>query len=606
MSQRTNANHNHTTAINTLLRLQSSYAYQHDFGNDNTEATRARDPKQVHPPYIPHHKSPRLTDCEIDVTSKTFLDSMEQTKAQVDKLNSRLGIVRQGGGEAAVKKHLSRNKMMPRDRIDMLIDPGTPFLELSPLAGMYSYPNEEEKGDTSQMSVPSASIITGIGIIAGVPTMIVANDATVKGGTYHAITVKKHLRAQEIAMENKLPCIYLVDSGGAYLPRQSEVFPDREHFGRIFYNQATMSSLNIPQIALVCGSCTAGGAYVPAMSDETIMVQGNGTIFLGGPPLVKAATGEEVTAEDLGGAEVHCSKSGVSDHMARDEVGGIRVARDIISNLNQEHVHQRKTSAARWEEPLYHPEELGGIIPTDPKVPFDIRMILARILDGSRFHEVKAKYGPTIVTGFGELYGNKVGIIANNGILFSESSLKAANFVELCCQRGIPIIFLQNITGFMVGKKYENEGIAKNGAKLVTAVATAKVPKITLILGGSYGAGNYGMCGRAYSPRFLFMWPGANISVMGGEQAAGVLATVQRDNMDRNGKHWSEEEEEEFKQPILEKYERESSAYFSTARLWDDGIIDPVDTRKVLGQSLEVAIRSGCEPNQTKFGVFRM
>mmetsp|Transcript_13193 Transcript_13193/g.20004 ORF Transcript_13193/g.20004 Transcript_13193/m.20004 type:complete len:643 (-) Transcript_13193:409-2337(-) len=558
------------------------------------------------------HQSPRLSGYNIDTKSKMYLDSMQLTKAQVDQLNSRLHIVRQGGGEVSVQKHLSRNKMLPRDRIDLLVDPGTPFMELSPLAGMYSYPDEEDVnvnvnvGD--QMNVPSAGIVTGVGIVAGVPTMIVANDATVKGGTYHAITVKKHLRAQEIAMDNKLPCIYLVDSGGAYLPRQSEVFPDRDHFGRIFYNQATMSSMNIPQIALVCGSCTAGGAYVPAMSDETIMVAGNGTIFLGGPPLVKAATGEEVTAEDLGGADVHCSKSGVSDHLARDERDGIRIARDIVSNLNQEYmfgnIHTKHRVA--FEEPIYPVEELGGIIPTDPKIPFDVRMILARILDGSRFHEVKAKYGPTIVTGFGELHGNKVGVIANNGILFSESSLKAANFIELCCQRGIPILFLQNITGFMVGKRYENEGIAKNGAKLVTAVATAKVPKITLILGGSYGAGNYGMCGRAYSPRFLFMWPGAKISVMGGEQAAGVLATVQRDNLERNGNNWSEDEEAMFKEPILNKYERESSSYFSTARLWDDGIINPVDTRSVLGRSLEVAIRSGCEPNATKFGVFRM
>lgn len=583
--------------VSDALRMQSSNAHQyytHDDANNTQEA--------------PVHQVPRLTGCKIDTRSKTYTDSSKLTKTLVKQLNSRLNVVRKGGGEASVQKHLSRNKMLPRDRINMLIDPGTPFMELSPLAGMYSYPDQEDATRGDQMNVPSASIVTGIGIIAGTPTMIVANDATVKGGTYHAITVKKHLRAQEIALENKLPCLYLVDSGGAYLPRQSEVFPDKEHFGRIFYNQATMSSMNIPQIALVCGSCTAGGAYVPAMSDETIMVEGNGTIFLGGPPLVRAATGEEVTAEDLGGAEVHCSKSGVSDHMASDEKEGIRIARDIISNLNQEYmfgnIYSKKKSS--WEEPHYPVEELNGIIPTDPKVPFDVRMILARILDGSRFHEVKAKYGPTIVTGFGELHGNKVGVIANNGILFSESSLKAANFVELCCQRGIPILFLQNITGFMIGKKYENEGIAKNGAKLVTAVATAKVPKITLILGGSYGAGNYGMCGRAYSPRFLFMWPGAKISVMGGSQAASVLATVQRDNLERNGSSWSEEEENTFKRPILDKYEKESSAYFSTARLWDDGIIDPVDTRNILGRSLEVAIRSGCEPNETKFGIFRM
>lgn len=552
------------------------------------------------------HKSPRLLNYKVDTKSKAYIESNEMTKKLVQGLNTRLEIVRKGGGEKAVKKHLSRNKMLPRERIDMLIDPGTPFMELSPLAGMYSYTDDVD-ASSGQMNVPSAAIVTGIGVVAGIKTMIVANDATVKGGTYHAITVKKHLRAQEIAMENKLPCIYLVDSGGAYLPKQSEVFPDKEHFGRIFFNQANMSSMNIPQIALVCGSCTAGGAYVPAMSDESIMVAGNGTIFLGGPPLVKAATGEEVTAEDLGGAEVHCAKSGVSDHMAADEMEGLRIVRDVVSNLNQESVFNNdKEQESSWEEPLFPPEELGGILPTDPKTPFDVRMVLARILDGSRFHEVKAKYGPTIVTGFGEIYGNKVGIIANNGILFSESSLKAANFVELCCQRGIPIVFLQNITGFMVGKKYENEGIAKNGAKLVTAVATAKVPKITMILGGSYGAGNYGMCGRAYSPRFLYMWPGAKISVMGGEQAAGVLATVQRDNIERSGNEWSQDEESTFKRPILDKYERESSAYFSTARLWDDGIIDPTDSRQVLGQALEVAIRSGCEPNATKFGVFRM
>ena len=438
---------------------------------------------------------------------------MKQTQRQVKLLNSRLALVREGGGKAAVEKHRSRGKMLPRERIDYLVDPGTPFLELSPLAGMYSY---DDTGESSKMNVPSGSIVTGIGIISGVPTMIVANDATVKGGTYHDITVKKHLRAQEIAQQNKLPCIYLVDSGGAYLPDQAKVFPDKLHFGRIFFNQANMSSKNIPQIAVVCGSCTAGGAYVPAMSDETVMVAGNGTIFLGGPPLVEAATGEKVTAEDLGGAEVHCSESGVSDHMAGNEKEALIIARSIVSNLKQESLHYDQENIRKeWEEPIFPTNELGGIIPTDPKQPFDVRMILARILDGSRFHEVKQKFGETIVTGFGELYGEKVGIIANNGILFSESSLKACSFIQSCCQRGIPILFLQNITGFMVGKKYENEGIAKHGAKLVTAVATANVPKLTLILGGSYGAGNYGMCGRAYDPRFLFMWPGAKISVMG-------------------------------------------------------------------------------------------
>jgi len=401
-----------------------------------------------------------------------------------------------------------------------------------------------------------------------------------------------------------LPCIYLVDSGGAFLPQQDRVFPDKFHFGRIFYNQAQMSSRNIPQIAVVCGSCTAGGAYVPSMSDETVMVKGNGTIFLGGPPLVKAATGQEVTAEELGGAEVHCTTSGVADHMATTEPDAFRITRDIIASLGRP--SSTISSVSAWDEPLFPPRELGGVLPIDPKQPTDVRLVLARVLDGSRFHEFKANYGTTIVTGFGQIFGQDVGIIANNGILFSESAQKAAHFVELCCQRGIPIVFLQNITGFMVGKKYEHEGIAKHGAKLVTAVATARVPKITLIFGGSYGAGNYGMCGRAYSPRFLYMWPGAKISVMGGEQAANVLSTIQRDNIEAKGNTWSAEEEAEFQRPILEKYERESSAYYSTSRLWDDGIIDPADTRMVLGCSLAVARREGCEPNTTKFGVFRM
>lgn len=582
-----------------FTRFQSSASMFIDDTSSSFDSTQRRNRNF-------HHELPQLRDFKIDIKSETYQESLALTTAQVKQLNERLALVRQGGGEKAIKKHLERDKMMPRDRIDTLVDPGTPFLELSPLAGMHSYPDEDEmiQNPTGEMNVPSASIVTGIGIVAGVPTMIIANDATVKGGTYHAITVKKHLRAQEIALENSLPCIYLVDSGGAYLPRQSEVFPDREHFGRIFFNQARLSSKNIPQISLVAGSCTAGGAYVPAMSDETIMVAGNGSIFLGGPPLVKAATGEEVTAEELGGAEVHCSTSGVSDHFARNEMEGLLKVRDIVSNLNQESTHD--SSRMAYEEPLYPAHELGGIIPTDPKQPFDVRMILARILDGSRFHEYKANYGQTIVCGFGSIYGNKVGIIANNGILFSESSLKAANFVELCCQRGIPILFLQNITGFMVGKKYENEGIAKNGAKLVTAVATANVPKITVILGGSFGAGNYGMCGRAYSPRFLYMWAGSRIGVMGGEQAASVLSTLQRDNMALRGKEWSEKDEVEFKRPILEKYDRESSAYFSTARLWDDGVIAPADTRKVLGMSIDIAKRNGCEPNATKFGVFRM
>jgi len=560
-------------------------------------------------------KTHAITNANIDTSSKNedYQASMKQNKILVDELNDRLEQMRLGGGSTAVDRHRSRNKMLPRERIDNLVDPGTPFLELSPLAGMYSWDENEEKDANGEINVPSGGMVTGIGIVCGTPCMIVANDATVKGGTYFPITVKKHLRAQEIALQNDLPCVYLVDSGGAFLPRQADVFPDRDHFGRIFYNQAQMSARNIPQVAVVCGSCTAGGAYVPAMSDETIMVRDNGTIFLGGPPLVKAATGEVVSAEELGGAEVHTGTSGVADHLAEDERDALRITRDIISNLNR---HESSESAfssqslqgleTTWDEPLYDSSELCGILPVDPKKPFDVRLILARILDGSRFHEFKANYGSTIVTGFGEMYGQKVGIIANNGILFSESALKAAHFVELCCQRGVPILFLQNITGFMVGKKYEHEGIAKNGAKLVNAVATANVPKITLIIGGSFGAGNYGMCGRAYSPRFLYMWPGAKIGVMGGEQAAGVLATVQRDGIESRGGTWSEDDETEFRRPILEKYQKESSAYFSTARLWDDGVIDPTDTRMVLGCSLAVARRVGCEPNETKFGVFRM
>ena len=535
---------------------------------------------------------------------------MERTNTQLNELRDKLLTVTLGGGEKAVEKHRNRNKMLARERINQLCDPGTPFLELSPLAGYELY-NEK---------VPSGGVVTGIGIVSGVHCMIVANDATVKGGTYFPITVKKHLRAQEIAMDNRLPCIYLVDSGGAFLPKQDEVFPDKEHFGRIFFNQANMSSRGIPQIAVVCGSCTAGGAYVPAMSDETVIVRGNGTIFLGGPPLVKAATGEVVSAEELGGADVHCKESGVSDHLAEDEEHAMHITRDIVENLNvynrcskQLNDTTKKQGGGSWEGPLYSMQDLGGIIPVDTKKPFDVRKIIARIVDGSRFHEFKANYGTTIVTGFSQLYGNPIGIIANNGILFSESSLKAAHFIELCCQRNIPLLFLQNITGFMVGRKYENEGIAKNGAKLVMAVATAQVPKITCIIGGSYGAGNYGMCGRAYSPRFLYMWPNARISVMGGEQAAGVLATVKRGNMEARGKDWSVEEEEEFKAPILEKYEAESSAYYSSARLWDDGVIDPVDTRMVLGCSLEACLVNNEEKNVdgdggsgTKFGVFRM
>lgn len=526
---------------------------------------------------------------------KTNKSSMESYLTALTEVTEK---VRLGGGERAREQHQKRNKLLPRDRINTLVDPGSSFLELSPLAGL----------DLYEDWTPSGGVITGIGQINGVECMVVANDATVKGGTYYPITVKKHLRAQEIALQNKLPCVYLVDSGGAFLPKQDEVFPDRDHFGRIFYNQATMSSEGIPQIAVVMGSCTAGGAYVPAMSDETVIVKGNGTIFLGGPPLVKAATGEEVTAEELGGADVHTRISGVADHFAHDDFEALQITRDIVANLNWESKTAAQSvfgaSTETIEEPLYSADELYGIIPSDSKQPFDIRSIIARIVDGSRFHEFKANYGSTLVTGFASLHGMKIGIVANNGILFSESASKGAHFIELCAQRNIPLLFLQNITGFMVGKKYENEGIARNGAKLVMAVATAKVPKVTLVVAGSYGAGNYGMCGRAYSPNFMYMWPNAKISVMGGEQAANVLATVRRDQLEKRGQEWPEEEEAKFKQPILDKYEKESSAFYSTARIWDDGIIDPKDTRTVLGLSFASAVKN--EPKETKFGVFRM
>ena len=489
--------------------------------------------------------------------------------------------------------HVGRNKLLVRQRIDGLLDAGSPFLELSQLAGHELYGSEE---------VPAGGIVTGLGSVKGRTCMVVANDATVKGGTYYPITVKKHLRAQEIAQENRLPCIYLVDSGGANLPRQDQVFPDRDHFGRIFYNQARMSAMGIPQIASVMGSCTAGGAYVPAMADESIIVSGNGTIFLGGPPLVQAATGEVVSAEDLGGANLHCRTSGVTDHFAKDDHHALAIVRRIVSNLNQD--PQPPVTMREVEEPLYPSHDMGSLVPTDTRKQFDVRTVLARLLDGSRFDEFKRLYGDTLVTGFGRLWGMPVGIVANNGILFSESAQKGAHFIQLCSQRGIPLIFLQNITGFMVGSKVEAEGIAKHGAKLVTAVSCANVPKITCVIGGSYGAGNYGMCGRAYSPRFLYMWPNAKISVMGGEQAANVLATVTRNNMEKAGKTWTAEEEAAFKAPTLEKYARESHAYYSSARLWDDGVIDPADTRKVLAMSLAAALNRPIE--DTKFGVFRM
>jgi len=534
----------------------------------------------------------------IDPRSADFAANAAAMRAQVDDLRATVARIAQGGSEAARQKHVARGKLLARERVDALIDPGSPFLELSPLAayGMYG-----EKGD-SPFEVPAASVITGIGRIHGVECMIVANDATVKGGTYYPLTVKKHLRAQEIAAENRLPCVYLVDSGGAFLPLQDEVFPDRDHFGRIFYNQANLSAAGIPQIAAVMGSCTAGGAYVPAMCDESIIVKNQGTIFLGGPPLVKAATGEVVSAEDLGGGDVHTRISGVVDHLAENDAHALAIARRIVGNLNWQKTPP--VSLAEPRPPAYAEDELYGIIPTDSRKPFDVREIIARLVDGSDFDEFKARYGTTIVCGFARLWGYPVGIVANNGILFSESALKAAHFIELCAQRGIPLVFLQNITGFMVGRKYENAGIARDGAKMVTAVATAKVPKFTVVIGGSFGAGNYGMCGRAYSPRFLWMWPNARISVMGGEQAAGVLATVRRDALEAAGKSWSAEEEEAFRAPIRAQYETQGHPYYASARLWDDGIIDPAQTRRTLGLALSASMNAPAEA--TKFGIFRM
>jgi len=537
---------------------------------------------------------------QLNSRSEAFQANARAMRALVDDLRTQFAAVEQGGGEAARAKHTARGKLLPRERVAQLLDPGSPFLELSPLAahGMY-------KGDA-----PGAGVITGIGRVNGVDCVIVCNDATVKGGTYYPMTVKKHLRAQEIAEQNRLPCIYLVDSGGANLPNQDEVFPDRDHFGRIFYNQANMSAQGIAQIAVVMGSCTAGGAYVPAMSDESIIVKNQGTIFLGGPPLVKAATGEVVTAEDLGGGDVHTRLSGVADHLAQNDLHALALARSAVANLNLSRSVRtedgpgpaRPGGTAR--EPLFPREELYGVIPTDTRKPFDVREIIARIVDGSEFHEFKARFGATLVCGFAEIEGMPVGIVANNGILFSESAQKGAHFIELCCQRRIPLVFLQNITGFMVGRKYENEGIARHGAKMVTAVATANVPKFTIIIGGSFGAGNYGMCGRAYSPRFLWMWPNARISVMGGEQAASVLATVRRDGIELKGGQWSAEEEEAFKAPIRQQYEDQGHPYYATARLWDDGIIDPADTRRVLALGLAAA-RNAPIP-EPKFGIFRM
>ena len=516
----------------------------------------------------------------------------------VDDLRARLAVVRQGGSEAARKKHTDRGKLLARDRVDALLDPGSPFLELSALAatGMY------------EDAVPSAGIVTGVGLISGRTCVVVANDATVKGGTYYPITVKKHLRAQEVARANKLPCVYLVDSGGAFLPMQDEVFPDRTHFGRIFYNQATMSGEGIPQVAAVMGSCTAGGAYVPAMSDETVIVKEQGTIFLGGPPLVKAATGEVVTAEELGGGDVHARKSGVVDHLAEDDAHALAIVRSIVSTLPEPEVSTCST-AGGVQEPAVDPHTLYDVVPTDTRTPYDVREVITRVVDGSHFHEFKKLYGETLVCGFAKVWGHQVGIIANNGILFSESALKGAHFIELCNQRRIPLVFLQNITGFMVGKEYETGGIARDGAKLVTAVACSVVPKFTVVIGGSFGAGNYGMCGRAYDPRFLWMWPNARISVMGGEQAASVLATVRRDALQAKagsdaGEVWSAEDEEAFKAPIRDQYEHQGSPYYSTARLWDDGVIDPLETRRVLGMGLAAVAHAPIpEPS---YGIFRM
>jgi 3-methylcrotonyl-CoA carboxylase beta subunit len=531
-------------------------------------------------------------ESKLNPRGEDFKVNAAAMQALVDDLRAKVAAVAEGGGAAACAKHVARGKLLPRERVQMLLDPGTPFLEFSQLAAYGMYDG----------AAPAAGIVTGIGRVAGQECVIVCNDATVKGGTYYPMTVKKHLRAQEIAEQNKLPCIYLVDSGGANLPNQDDVFPDRDHFGRIFYNQANLSAQGIPQVAVVMGSCTAGGAYVPAMSDESIIVKEQGTIFLGGPPLVKAATGEVVSAEDLGGGDVHTRLSGVADHLAQDDTHALALARTIVSNLNRTKPRQGSVRAAA--EPKYAPEELYGVIPVDTRKPFDVREVIARIVDDSAFDEFKARYGTTLVCGFARIFGMQVGIVANNGILFSESALKGTHFIELCCQRKIPLVFLQNITGFMVGRKYENEGIARNGAKMVTAVATAAVPKFTVIIGGSFGAGNYGMCGRAFSPRFLWMWPNARISVMGGDQAASVLATVKRDGIEAKGGQWSADEEAAFKQPIKDQYERQGHPYYATARLWDDGVIDPADTRMVLGLGLSAALNAPIE--ETKFGVFRM
>ena len=537
------------------------------------------------------HEAPELTSA-ADPASEAFRANEEGHHALVEELRTKLASAAQGGGERARARHTARGKLLPRDRVDTLLDPGSPFLELAPLAadGMY------------EDQAPAAGVIAGIGRVSGRETVVIANDATVKGGTYSPMTVKKHLRAQEVALDNRLPCVYLVDSGGAFLPMQDEVFPDRDHFGRIFYNQARMSGAGIPQIAAVLGSCTAGGAYVPAMSDEAVIVRDQGTIFLGGPPLVKAATGEVVTAEELGGGEVHSRVSGVTDHLAENDAHALRIVRTIVSTLPSRGPLPWEVTEAT--EPKVDPHSLYGAVPVDSRTPYDVREIIARVVDGSRFAEFKSEFGQTLVTGFARIHGHPVGIVANNGILFSESAQKGAHFIELCDQRGIPLVFLQNISGFMVGKDYEAGGIAKHGAKMVTAVACTRVPKLTVVVGGSYGAGNYSMCGRAYSPRFLWMWPNAKISVMGGEQAASVLATVKRDQLEGRGESWPAEDEDAFKAPIRAQYERQGNAYYASARLWDDGVIDPLDTRQVLGLALTACANAPLGDPQ--FGVFRM
>ena len=538
-----------------------------------------------------------VLETQLNARSADFQANASAMRALVGDLQVQLALAAAGGGEASRTRHIKRGKLLPRDRVQMLLDPGTPFLELAPLAAHAMYVNKDGVGDA-----PGAGLIAGIGRVSGIDCVIVCNDATVKGGTYYPMTVKKHLRAQEVAAQNRLPCIYLVDSGGANLPNQDEVFPDREHFGRIFYNQANMSAQGIAQIAVVMGSCTAGGAYVPAMSDETIIVKNQGTIFLGGPPLVKAATGEVVSAEDLGGGDVHTRLSGVADHLAQNDAHALALARKAIASLNRPKLVTQQLREP--QPPKFDAQELHGIVPTDVRKPYDVHEIIARIVDGSEFHEFKQRFGATLVCGFAHIEGMPVGILANNGILFSESAQKGAHFIELCCQRKVPLIFLQNITGFMVGRKYESEGIARHGAKLVTAVATASVPKFTVIVGGSYGAGNYGMCGRAYSPRFLWMWPNARICVMGGEQASSVLATVRRDSIEARGGSWSAQEEAAFKQPLLDQFAHQSHPYYSSARIWDDGVIDPADTRRILALGLSASLNAPIP--EPKFGVFRM